>query len=495
MQAPYVDWIARYAERQPTRPAVHDLASDRCLNYRRFDARIDALAYHLVTERGVRPGARVAILAYNTSDIFELQFACWRIGALFLPLNFRLAPPELEAILKEAEPSLLVLDRALSGLLPAPPLPVLITDGLGGDSPYEDALRAGAKLEERVSAGLFDTAGLMFTAGTTGQPKGARITHAMNFYNAVNLSIPARITRDSIHLAAMPLFHTGGLNCYANVVFHAGGLVRVMRTWDPALALGYLGDRALGITHFFGVPAHYLAMAELETFARAELRLTTAGVGGAPCPVAMLERWSAKGVPIQQGYGLTESGPTVLVLDTEDAARKLGSAGLPALHVEVELHTRAGERIDEPEVVGEIWVRGPGVTPGYYGHDPLPGGWLKTGDAARRDADGYYFIVDRWKDMFISGGENVYPAEVENVLYRVDGVVEAAVIGVPDERWGEVGRAFVVRRTGSTLDADVLLQACRGSLAKYKVPRSIVFLDALPKNAAGKIHKRALPKS
>ncbi len=493
------DWVAHYARRRPAHVAAHDLASDRRHDYRTFDARIDALAAHFERE-GVGEGDRVAALAYNSTDVFEVQFACWRLGAIFVPLNWRLAARELRMITTDAQPKLLVLDDELSGLAAELEFDaaVLRTTGRGGPSAYEAAIAERGTPERRPAPTLDTTGTLLYTAGTTGVPKGARVTHAMTLYNAINLAVPARITRDSVHLVALPLFHTGGLNCYANILFHTGGTNVVLRDWDPAEALKHLADRALGITHFFGVPAHYQFIAEQPGFASAELSLVTAGVGGAPCPIAMLEQWANKGVPMQQGYGMTETSPTVLVLDTEMAKAKLGSAGLPALHTEVELRTREGARIDAPDVVGELCVRGPNVTPGYWNRPDADAdtfsddGWLGTGDAARRDEDGYYFIVDRTKDMFISGGENVYPAEVENALYELDGVVEAAVVGVPDERWGEVGRAFVVIRPGARLTDEAVVAHCRTALAKFKVPKSVVFVDALPRNAAGKILKRQL---
>lgn len=497
MRCDFHDWIAHYAIRRPEHVAAHDLASDRRIDYRTLDRRIDAFARHL-QELGVAAGDRVGVLAYNSTDILEVQFACWRIGAIFLPLNWRLAPREIQRITEDATPKVLVLDPALAALAEglANEMTFVDTDGRGGDTAYERAIaRGGAPV--RVRPQLEDTGSLMYTAGTTGLPKGARITHAMTFYNAVNLAVPARITRDSVHLVALPLFHTGGLNCYANVVFHAGGTNLVMRSWSPVDALAHLTDRALGVTHFFGVPAHYQFLAEQPGFDDAELSLVNAGVGGAPCPLAMLERWSAKGVAMQQGYGMTETSPTALVLDTERAKDKIGSAGLPALHTEVELRTADGAPITAAEEVGEIWVRGPNVSPGYWNRPEADAatfveGWLKTGDAARRDEDGYFFIVDRWKDMFISGGENVYPAEIENALYELDGVLEVAVVGVPDDRWGEVGRAFVVKRQGAAVTEATVLEHCRATLAKFKVPRSAVFVEELPRNAAGKILKREL---
>ncbi len=502
MMERFHDWVAHYGQRRPGHVAVHDLAASREIDYRTLDQRIDALAYHLQSHLMIEPGDRVAMLLRNSSDVFEVQFACWRIGAVFLPLNWRLAGPELQSICEDAEPRALILDQELRDLADNMNTKVarLLTDGQGGATPYESVMAGGGQPERPALATLDDTGTLMYTAGTTGRAKGTRITHRMTLFNAVNLSVPARITRDSVHLVALPLFHTGGLNCYANPIFHCGATNVVMRSWDPASALTHLSDDKLGLTHFFGVPAHFQGMAEQPAFADATISLLNAGVGGAPCPLHMLEQWSGKGVPMQQGYGMTETSPTVLVLDTEQAAERLGSAGLPALHTEVALHDEQGRRIDQADVVGELWVRGPNVTPGYHNRPDANAasfvdGWLKTGDAARRDKDGYYTIVDRTKDMFISGGENVYPAQVENVLYELDGVVEAAVIGIPHERWGEVGQAFVVQRTQGRLTEEDVKAHCGSNLAKYKVPKLVAFVDSLPRNAAGKVLKSQLRQS
>jgi fatty-acyl-CoA synthase len=316
----------------------------------------------------------------------------------------------------------------------------------------------------------------------------------------VNCAGAAGLSSETVQLCVLPMFHTAGLNLYANPILHLGGTVAVMRRFDPGEALRHLADPALGVTHFHGAPALYRAMAEHPDFAAADLsRLRQAFVGTAPVPVALLEAWRRKGVALRQSYGLTETGPLVLNLEAADAARKAGSAGKPVLHAEVRVVADAeGRRDAAAGEVGELWVRGPAVTPGYWNRPEATraafaeGGWLRSGDAVRVDEEGFFFVVDRWKDMFISGGENVYPAEVENVLYRHPAVAEAAVIGVPDERWGEVGRAVVVPRPGAAPTEAELLAHCAASLARYKVPRSVALADELPRSALGKVHKPTL---
>jgi fatty-acyl-CoA synthase len=497
---PHYDWVRHHAENRPRKLAAIDLASGRPLTYAALDERVGRLAGHLRGACGIARGDRVAILGQNSTDVFELQFACARLGAIFVPLNWRLTVPELTFILGDAAPKLLIHDSELAEsaaeLARLCRIPRLLARG-GDDSPYERALAAAGPVTEPETVSHDDVSTIMYTSGTTGSPKGALITHGMTFWNAVNLGGPALITSKAVLLTVLPLFHTGGLNCYANPVFLIGGTVLVMRAFDPGEALRVVADPARGITHFFGVPAIYQFMAQHPAFAESDLsRLVVAGVGGAPMPVPLLEIWARRGVALAQGYGMTETSPAVLVLDPDDAERKAGSAGKPVLHNAVRIMREDGSDAT-PGEIGELWVKGPNITPGYWNRPEanrasFTEGWLHTGDAARVDEEGFYYIVDRWKDMYISGGENVYPAEIENVLYQITALAEAAVIGIADERWGEVGRAVVVMKPGQRVSEAEIMAHCQKNLARYKIPRSIVFTDALPRNATGKVHKPTL---
>lgn len=496
------DWITHHAANRPRKEAIRDLGTGRSYTYADLDARADALAAWFAS-RGIARGDRVAVLAHNGVEYFDIQFACARSGAICVLLNWRLTVSELEYIINDSAPNLLVHDIEFTETAAALEQRCHIDSTLridhgASDCPYETALlEARDQTAPREILTHDDVVTIMYTSGTTGRPKGAMITHGMNFWNCVNLGIPAGIGLDTVHLNVLPLFHTGGLNCYSNPVLHAGGTVVLLKQFDPGETLRVLGDPRQGITHFFAVPAPYQFMMQHPAFADTDLsRLRVAGVGGAPCALTIMEAWTARGVQLAQGYGMTETSPGAIFLDPDDALRKIGSTGKALLHTEFRIVDEKG--IDcGPDEVGELWLAGPHITPGYWNKpeataDSFEGRWLKTGDAARQDAEGFVYIVDRWKDMYISGGENVYPAEVENVIYQLPEIAEAAVIGVPHERWGETGLAVIVLKDGCGIDRLTVVEHCLERLAKFKVPNDIAVVDELPRNATGKVLKREL---
>ena len=502
---PVEDWIAHHARYSPAAEAAHDLASGRRFTYAQFDARITRAALWLAGAFAVRRGDRVAVLSMNDSDVFELQFACRRLGAIFLPLNWRLAVPELEFIAQDARPVVLIhgeefADAArevakLAGIAHTADL------ANGKPSAYEAGLGSARGVIDPPALDLADIWTIMYTSGTTGRPKGAQITYQMCVFNSIHCAITVGLTAASKNLVVLPTFHTGGLNVYANPVFHTGGCNVVMRSFDPGLFLRVLTDRGLALTHVLGVPTNFLMLAQEPGFAAADFsHIASVGIGGASAPLALLEAYGRKGVRLQQCWGMTETGPLGLMLSGERALDKVGSSGLPPLYVRLKICDPDGNAV-APGETGELMIRGPNVTPGYWNRPEAnktsftADGWFHTGDAARQDADGYYYIVDRWKDMFISGGENVYPVEIENVIYQLDGVLENAVVGVAHEKWGEVGRAFVVLKAGANLDEAAVIEHCGGQLARYKVPKEVRFIDGLPHNATGKVMKHQLPRS
>jgi fatty-acyl-CoA synthase len=506
------DWLTFHADRTPEKLAMIDQHTGRQFTYGAMNERVGRLAAYLKQAWGVVPGDRVAILAKNCSEYFEFQFACVKLGAMMLPLNWRLAVPELLFILNDAEAKGIVYDAEFSGHIPL----------LQADS--------GAKLALRIDAGqapvdeqpAYDDAianthdivtmhpktthdvpmTIMYTAGTTGNPKGVLITHGMTFWNMVNITTPTALSYESVHYVVLPTFHTGGLNLYANPVFHHGGTNIVARQYDPGLTLQTLTDKSLGVTHFFGVPAIYLFLSQHPDFEKTDLsHIKSWGCGGAPMPVALLKTYADKGLIVQLGFGMTETSPTVFLIDKRRALEKPASVGKPLLHTRVRVVNDALEDMP-PGQVGEVLVGGPNITPGYWRRDKANAEtfivdetgtrWIRSGDAGMIDTDGCIYIVDRYKDMYISGGENVYPAEVEQVIFGIDGVADVGVIGVPHERWGETGLALVVKKADSTISESAILEICQQKLARFKVPASVLFIDELPRNAAGKILKRTL---
>jgi fatty-acyl-CoA synthase len=497
MAVPVHDWIAYHAGMHGDAIAIEDLATGRILSYAELHKPVDRLAAGLRDRFGVSRDDRVAVLAHNSSDHFEVQFACERLGAVFAPMNCRLTVPELRFIIGDCKPVVMIYDPEFAETA----VELSETSGVPhlcgrypADSGYERLIAEaiGDVTPEPITHD--DIATILYTSGTTGHPKGAIITHGMRFWHAINLAGPTRLTHDSTCLTVLPLFHVGGLDIFANPVFHYGGRVVVMRAYDPALTLRLLIGRDANITHFLDVPAHFQFMAQLPQFADATFSPSLrALVGGSPVPLPLLHQWRARGLALIQAYGMTETCGVITIVEPNDALRKAGSAGKACLHFTVRLVATEGTDVP-PGEIGEIWVKGPSVTPGYRKRSDanFADGWLPTGDAALKDKDGFYYIVDRWRDMYISGGENVYPAEVEDVLYQLPAIAEVAVIGVVDERWGEVGRAIIVLKPGQTLSEAEIDAHCGANLAHYKHPRSYRFVQALPRNATGKVHKPTL---
>lgn len=494
------DWLSHHARTRPDAPCWTDLHSERDFTYAEAEARCRRLAAHLQRNCGVARGDRVAVLAMNSTDVMEVHSACAKIGAIFLPLNWRLVAGEIDFIVSDSAPQVLIHDGATKEIVAAlsETVPhVIETTGGGAASAFETAVaESDGDFRAEAMRGE-DTWTIMYTSGTTGRPKGAPNTYAMAFWNAVNLGVPTGVGPDAVCLTLMPLFHTGGLNTFATPVLHSGGRNLVMRAFDPGEALRLIGDPERGVSHFLAVPAIYLFMSQHPSFAETDFSgIVSATVGGAPTPVSVLETYKAKGIAIVQGFGMTETSPCVSLQTPEEAFAKPGSAGRPVLHGELKIVREDG--VDAaPDELGELWVKGDNITPGYWNRPEanekdFQDGWFKTGDAARLDADGDLWIIDRWKDMYISGGENVYPAEVENVLFGLEGVADAAVVGAPDEKWGEVGVAFVVSAKGAALTEDDVIGWFQGKIARFKIPARAQFVDELPRGATGKVLKRTL---
>lgn len=479
------DFAARRAELSPGSPAFTDASSGRVWSFADVDAEAARLARHLRAE-GYAEGARIAILCLNRVEFFIALFAARKAGLILCPLNWRQPLAELQPVADSVGCAAVIHDADHAGIAAALGLPCIAMapeGGFGLDGP------AFADPEPDEDAPWF----LLFTSGTTGLPKAVIQTPRMVLANATNIAQFLGLSAADSSVCFLPLFHTAGINLYTLPVFLWGGHSHVLPKFAPDDLFDLIA--AGRITQFFGVPAIYQAFGLHPRIDAVDLtRLRGYACGGAALPVEQIRFFAERGALICNGFGMTETGPTGFLLDRDLALEKIGSVGKPQMLTEARLAGVAPGAAGE----GELELRGATVTPGYYGNAEATraaftaDGWLKSGDVARRDADGCYFIVDRIKDMFISGGENVYPAEVERVLVTHPAILEAAVIGVPDDRWGEVGAAFVIARPGAVPALDALPGWCRERLAGYKVPKSFHLLEDFPRTAAGKVRKPLL---
>jgi fatty-acyl-CoA synthase len=496
-------WIKRHAERTPDKLALVDADSGRTYTYEQFNQRANRFASFLKGTLNLQIGDRISILAQNSSDYYEILFACAKTGVILNTLNWRLAVPELRYILEDCSPRLLIYDPQFSGTVEAlRPDSLCETYLVLGDLQahdgwtYESALDTGSPTGVPLPALRYeDTWAIIYTSGTTGKPKGAQVTYGNFFYNAVGMGQAIDLNSQDININVLPTFHIGGLGLYACPTLHAGGTVVVMRTFNPQQFLELI--QRWRVTKFLLVPSIYLMLSQYPDFDKYDVSSVQSWAsGGSALPPSLVEQFAQRGIIIQQGFGMTETGPTVFIITKDDAVRKAGSVGKPVLHTDVCIMDRNGNQLGA-EQVGELCIRGGNVTSGYWNRpeataEAIVDGWLHSGDAAKYDDEGFYYIVDRWKDMYISGGENVYPAEVENVLYQHPAVSEVAVIGIPHPKWQEVGRAVVVVKRDQTISEEELIEFCEGKLARYKIPKSVVFTDALPRTPAGKVLKRDL---
>ncbi|MBP8531697.1 o-succinylbenzoate--CoA ligase [Streptomyces sp. MK37H] len=482
-------WPARRARKTPHRTAL--IHGEQSTDYRTLHTRTTRLA-HALRARGVRRGDRIAHLGPNHPAYLETLFAAGLLGAVFVPLNTRLTGPEIAYQLADSGAKALIHGAAHAGLVAGLPAGNDVRIRVEIGDAYEQILAAAPTepIDEPVSPD--DTCLIMYTSGTTGRPKGAMLTHANIIWNAVNVLVDHDLFADERALVSAPLFHTAGLNMITLPVLLKGGTCVLVEAFDPGTTLDLIERHR--ITFMFGVPTMFGQVARHPRWTNADLSsLRILTCGGSPVPTPLIATYQERGLTFLQGYGMTEAAPGTLFLDAEHAADKAGSAGVP--------HFFSDVRVVRPDLTpvgtgetGEVVVRGPHVMSGYWGlpeetEAAFADGWFRSGDAARVDEDGYVYIVDRIKDMIISGGENIYPAEIEDLLLAHPGIAECAVIGVPDDTWGEVPRAVVVPAAGAGLDPEQVLASLSGRLAKYKIPKSVVVADELPRTASGKLLK------
>ncbi len=495
-----LDFIAHFARTTPTSLAVHDFTTGRRFTYAGFDDFVDRAAHVLRQRLGAAQGQRVAVLSRNSAEMLALHFACVRSGAIFVPLNWRLAASEISFMLADCEPALLLYepmfaDRVAGQAIPA----LLLDDSAAGFTAAARSAPSPVAPGTGVAVDGDTPITILYSSGTTGRSKGVIVTQLNAFAGALNLALGTQCSARSVFLCDMPMFHTAGLFAAGRVPLLVGGTVHISQKFDAPVTYERLADRALGITHYFCVTQMAMQMRQLPGFEGRRLaHLTALITGGAPNPPAHILRWIEDGVMMVNGWGMSEicSATAQPVGDLQRIRLNPAAVGLPHLTVEMKLVDAEGSEVGVG-VPGEIWVRGANVTPGYWRRPELnrtafQGGWFRTGDVATRDAQGFYTIVDRIKDMFISGGENVYPAEVEAVIVELASVADVAVVGIPDEQWGEVGCAFVVPTSQASLAAATLAAHCQSRLARFKVPKRFEIVTALPRTPSGKVQKHLL---
>ncbi|UII54191.1 o-succinylbenzoate--CoA ligase [Cytobacillus spongiae] len=492
-------WISKNAHRFGDKTAL--VYRDVRLTYSQLNDRVNRLS-HALLHLGVRKGDRVNGLLLNTNELLESLFACAKIGALFVPMNTRLSAEEIEYIVTDASASVFIYDYRLAPVVSQlkdrlPAINAWIEAGATSSENlvYEQLLSLSSMEEASIDVKEDDLHMLMYTSGTTGKPKGAMLSHGNTLWNAVNCINFIPFHAEDTTLTVAPLFHIGGMNVFTTPTFYLGGTVVVADKFDPKEVLELIEKEK--ISTLFLVPAMWLALMQYPDFHQYDLTsLKVCISGGAPCPLTVIEFFQQRNVPFFEGFGLTETAPFVCLLDKGETIRKKGSVGKPPIHTEVKVVAPNDQEVPTGEV-GELVVKGPNIFAGYWNKpvqtkEAIKAGWFYTGDLARMDEEGFIYIVDRKKDMIISGGENIYPIEVEQVLFRMPGVKEVAVVGVPDEKWGETVKAYMVIEENKRLTLEEVQKFCDGKLARFKMPRIIETIEALPRNATGKVLKTAL---
>ncbi len=493
-----IDWLKRWNQYSPKSKALTDGDSGQNYTYAQLYQHSCAGAAFLKKRFDIKPGDRVVHFSTNEAASFILFFALARLGATLVPINYRLTAREVSYVIGNAEPSLLIYEESFFGLiqeikseltLPAERWLPLV----GAESFLSESLLTTDTYTDFLATSE-TTALIIYTSGTTGFPKGAMISHKTLFWNSVNTTLRLNISENDSAVIFLPLFHTGGWNVLSTPFFHRGAHVILTKKFDADQVLDLSEKHET--TLLFGVPTTMAMMARSSQFSKVNLKsLRYAIVGGEPMPIEQIQTWQKRNIPIRQGYGLTEFGPNVFSLNESDSIRKMGSIGFPNFYVEACVKDENNKSLGANEV-GELWLKGPMAMSGYWKNpqatkDTFHEGWLKTGDLVYFDNENFYYVVGRKKDMYKSGGENVYPAEIEKVLQQIEWVQEAAVIGVKDEQWGEVGHAFIVVQNAQP-DEEYLRNHCSQNLAKFKNPKFFTFLKELPKGDSGKILKRKL---
>lgn len=504
-------WLQRRRPKSGTKTAL--ISGNRELSYEQFAERTGRLA-NALRDRGVAKGDRVAYLGENHPAFLETLFACGLLGAIFVPLNTRLAPPEIQYQLQDCAAVVLIHAGSLSGLafsgaagtavrrLIAVDASAGVQGAPGSDAAqsavedFDDVVASGAVQALDEAVGLDDGAMILYTSGTTGRPKGALLTHGNITWNCINVIVDFDFSSADVALMISPMFHVASLNMGVLPTLLKGGTVVLEPKFDPSRTLQLIEQHR--VTTISGVPTTYQLLCEHPAWATADISsLNKLTCGGSAVPTRVLEAYEARGLRFSNGYGMTETAPGATTLPASRSRDKAGSSGLPHFFTDVRIADPLGDPAPAG-TVGEIQIKGPNVIHGYWGRPEesaasyADGGWFRSGDMGYKDPDGFVFVSDRLKDMIISGGENIYPAEVEQAIIELEAVGSVAVIGVPDEKWGEVPQAVLVLREGAQLSEEQLREHLDGKLARYKIPKSVVFVNEMPRTASGKIRKSEL---
>jgi fatty-acyl-CoA synthase len=496
------DWIRKWSFLQPHKRAL--IFEDHPFTYQEINQRTNQLC-HFLLELGIRKGDRVSVLLYNCHQYIEIFFALSKIGAILVPLNWRLAAPELKFIIVDSGSRIIIFDPTFEEVISSvrPHLNLSNGDYISVGTPcpdwtkdYEKGLLECSVQEPplQISVGDEDPHIFMYTSGTTGTPKGAILSHRKTFFNALNADIFYNLTSTDIMIVSRPMFHSGGLLVEAAPVLYKGGTLILKKRFRSHEILEAIQKYRVTLLEMAATVYQFMLQeCDLTQYDLSSIRCYF--TGGERVPKVMLKEYYRKGITISQIFGQTEAS-TITFLSPDDAILKIGSVGLPVFHGEVRIVDKTGKDAS-PGEVGEIIIKGPTLMSGYWNRPDLTAetirdGWLFTGDLARMDEEGYIYIVDREKDMYVSGGENVYPAEIEKVLHTHPKIFDAGIVGVPDEKWGEVGKAFIVLKPGETMGNGEVFEFLKGKVAKYKIPKYAEYIEELPKTASGKIQKFVL---
>lgn len=494
------NWAGKRATLTPDKEAFLDNTTDESYTFADMEKRANKVA-RILRNYGIEKGDRVATYSKNRFEMIDLFLATGKIGAILVPFNVRLAPREVEYLLGKTEPSLVLYDSDIAQKFEEvrPDIDILAM----GKSPDTDDSDINEMLAEqsaqpvkRPKLEFDDPHMIVFTGGTTGLPKGAILSHRLIFWNSVNTCMSWGLRPDDIQPLLFPLFHTGGWNVLLVPFYHLAAKTILMGDFNPDETLRVIEEEECTIV--IGVPTMFQMMAQQERFKKTDFSSVRVFIsGGAPCPVAIMENYWNRGKPFKMGYGLTEVGPNNFYLPIDEIKEKPNSVGYPVMHCDMKIADKDGNEVPQGDV-GELLLKGPHIFSGYWDEPEEtkktiePDGWVHTGDLCEKDEAGAYYIVGRKKDMFISGGENVYPPEIEDVLYKHPAVMEAAVIGVPHDKWGEVGKAFIMLKPNKSATVEEIQDYLDGKLAKYKIPKHYEIREDLPMSAAGKILKREL---